>query len=209
MKLIKMVCPSCGAKLDVDGDKKEFVCEYCHTTTLLDDGVIRVEHKIVDENSKEKLELFGNVAKGIGIMSIIPFIIFGIVFLVIIGIVVFSIFKFNNKEENIPSQGDNIIEDVSEEINKQYTEFEINKFNNVFEIYVGTEYGTSVGNLLDKVVTNNKTEKNHIITVIYGDKTTTDPNEIVSIKKSLEKWGEYEVSLDYDDNGFANKVTIS
>ena len=113
---------------------------------------------------------------------------------------VFSIFKFNNKEENIPSQGDNVIEDVSEEINK---------FNNVFEMYVGTEYGMSVGNLLDKVVTNNKTEKNHIITVIYGDKTTTDPNEIVSIKKSLEKWGEYEVSLDYDDNGFANKVTIS
>ena len=34
------------------------------------------------------------------------------------------------------------------------------------------------------------------------------PDEIKGIKPKLEKFDEYEVTLDYDDNGYVNKVTI-
>ena len=50
MKIIKLKCPNCGASFKVEKEQKEFFCEYCRTTTLLDDGVIKVEHTIVDKN---------------------------------------------------------------------------------------------------------------------------------------------------------------
>ena len=33
-------------------------------------------------------------------------------------------------------------------------------------------------------------------------------SQIKNIKKSLDEWGQYEVSVDYDDNGYVNKITI-
>ena len=37
MKLVNFVCPSCGAQLRVDADKKWAECPYCDTSTLIDD----------------------------------------------------------------------------------------------------------------------------------------------------------------------------
>ena len=86
-------------------------------------------------------------------------------------------------------------------------EFDINSFNNSFEMYTGTERGLSVGRLIDEVSTNNKKEE-HKITVIYGDIKTQDPKEMVNIKSQLDDWTEYEVSFEYDDVGFIYEVTI-
>lgn len=44
MKLISLKCPSCGAKLEVNGDLDEYTCNYCGVTTLLDDEIITVKH---------------------------------------------------------------------------------------------------------------------------------------------------------------------
>lgn len=58
------------------------------------------------------------------------------------------------------------------------------------------------------MVTSNKTNTDHIITIIYKETTTTSEDEIVNIKHSLDEMTEYEISLDYDANGYINKEQL-
>lgn len=114
------------------------------------------------------------------------------------------------------------IKDIINQITKQNEEFDKEKtktqkeiFNSQFEN--GTKDRDYVKKLLDKVITNNKTKEEYIITVSYKEKETSNPNDIMSIKKELvsdskdtisDLFTEYEVSLEYDDNGYVNKITI-
>lgn len=81
-------------------------------------------------------------------------------------------------------------------------------FNNQFEIYKGSNYGTAAALLLDEVITNNKKDSNHIITVIFEDKATSTPDEIKEIKKGFGTWDTYEITFDYDEKNYIEKVTI-
>jgi len=58
MKLIELKCPSCGAKLTVSNQLKKFTCNYCGTTTMLDDEIIKIEHTF---NNLEKEEIFKRI----------------------------------------------------------------------------------------------------------------------------------------------------
>ena len=44
MKLIETKCPSCGAILNVDADKKQGYCQYCGTKYFVDDEVKRIKY---------------------------------------------------------------------------------------------------------------------------------------------------------------------
>ena len=90
------------------------------------------------------------------------------------------------------------------------SDFDIRSFNSVYEtLYSGTTNGTQIGNLLDKIITNNKTKPERTIRVIYGSTNTIDETEIRNLKKNFgDVWTNYEVILDYDDIGFVNQVTI-
>lgn len=44
MKIINMVCPNCGASLQVDADKNNLTCNYCGSNLLLDDGVQHIQY---------------------------------------------------------------------------------------------------------------------------------------------------------------------
>ena len=44
MKLVKLTCPNCNSILEVNDEMKQFTCNYCGTTTLLDDEIIKVKH---------------------------------------------------------------------------------------------------------------------------------------------------------------------
>lgn len=112
-----------------------------------------------------------------------------------------------NKEKENNGIFDNIFDKFEDTIGG-YSDFEKSSFNSTFEMYVGTERGNSVSRLIDKVITNNKTNDEHIITVVFDNIKSTDSDEIRSIKKSLDDWTEYEVILDYDENGFVNLITI-
>lgn len=81
-------------------------------------------------------------------------------------------------------------------------------FNAELTYAEGTKATIFVENILDTVVTKNKLNKDMLITVVYKNKSTTDVNEIKNIKKSLKQWSEYEVSVDYDDDGYITKITI-
>lgn len=115
-----------------------------------------------------------------------------------------------NKTDENNSFFDNFFDKVNDAVNNNdhFSEIEKKSFNSTFEMYAGTEYGNSVSWLIDKVITNNKTNSEHILTVVFGDVNSTDTEEIRNIKKSLDDWTEYEVILDYDENGFVYLITI-
>lgn len=158
---------------------------------------------------------------------LIPIIIALVVIALILGIYKISNFRTVNKaageilttSKEIDKESSSIFmsfmnfikEIVSGQIEEQKEEDkqnEIKQYNSKFDIYSGKQYGNFLDNLLENVINNNKTQKEHIITVKYNQKETNIPEEIKKIKSQLEKLDEYEVTLDYDDNGYVNKVTI-
>ena len=99
--------------------------------------------------------------------------------------------------------------EINNQINESRKKSQIDSFNSKFEMYTGTEIGNSVAWLLDDIITNNKKNQDHLITVVFKTYNTTNPEELTSLKKELEDWHKYEVSLDYDEEGYANKATIN
>ena len=120
--------------------------------------------------------------------------------------------QMQNNDVNTNINGNDIIDGIKDAYEQQQNEMEdkisVSQFNIGFTYAEGTKATIFVEQILDKVVTSNKQNKDMLITVVYKKKSTTDVNEIKSIKKSLEEWGEYEVSVDYDEDGYVNKITI-
>ena len=117
------------------------------------------------------------------------------------------------------------IADTKEEIKKQQekekaeqekeeAEQEKESFNSEFETRQGTQSDFGTGLEIDRVVENNKKNASHLIEVIFdGTSYGTDAENIRKIKNSLKTFNgfelqKYEISLDYDNNGYVNKVTI-
>ena len=178
----KLKCESCGGDIEVDGNKEFATCPFCQTKYQLNEKkeiYIRMDEDI----KKAALGAFNRsqkVGKVIGI-------VFAIIFLFTAGFIGYNFYQQTSGTSS----------------------FDIKRFNSKFEFYKGTKDSTSVSRLLDEVVTNNKTNKRKI-TVVFGDVKTDDPDQIVKIKKDLKDMlsAEYEVGIDYDDKGFAEKVTI-
>lgn len=183
-------------------------------TTKKDD--IKIENENENKNKDKDLRKI-----------LIPLIIALVVIALILGIYKISNFRTVNKaageilttSKEIDKESSSIFmsfmnlikEIVSGQIEEQKEEDkqnEIKQYNSKFDIYSGKQYGNFLDNLLENVINNNKTQKEHIITVKYNQKETNIPEEIKTIKSQLEKLDEYEVTLDYDDNGYVNKVTI-
>lgn len=106
------------------------------------------------------------------------------------------------------SNENNDLDTASDDNSNYNDDITVRQFNGKFELYAGTKYGSAVSMLLDNVITNNKTNSNHILRVIYGDTNTIDESEIRNLKKKLDIWTQYEVIIDYDEVGFVNQVTI-
>ena len=86
--------------------------------------------------------------------------------------------------------------------------FDLRSYNSKFEFYSGTESGMAVNSLIDYIVTNNKTNKDKLIKVIFKDINTNDVVQIANIKQSISRMKSYEVSIDYNEDGYVNMITI-
>ncbi len=167
---------------------------------------------VSDKDNQEKMKNVGRkglkIAKGIGI----GYLVFaGIVIVMVIAvfILVFSqFFKINKQGDEIRDKATNIINQGINNIDDGYNKMNVDDFNFDIETYSGTQYGSTVLRLLDNVITKIKKNTNHPITVIYGT-TTSKADEITTLKKQFDRSIQYEVSLDYDSNGYINKVTIT
>jgi len=114
----------------------------------------------------------------------------------------------NKMGENYEEKKKKSDEEYNKAVNSMEEEYNKNLLNNRFKYMQGTKSKFMLSSYLDKIVTNNKTNSNHKISVVYNEKNTTIEDEIVEIKHSLKENTEYEVSLDYDVNGYIYKATI-
>ena len=116
---------------------------------------------------------------------------------------------YNERKKNDKSNGiSNIVNEQIEKGNEMFNKFEVESFNSTYELDVGENYGLSVKRTLDKVITNNKKNTNNVLTVVFEEVSTTDPEEIKKLKKNFDDWTKYEVSVDYNEEGYINKITI-
>ena len=176
--------------MEVDEDNEFATCPYCGTKHKLnEDKNINIR---IDKDTRDFLKQSMDNAKKNSKIIKIPIII---TFFIVFGFIIFTFFRIFTSID-------------LEKDSSSWSEFDIKNFNIDYEIYSGTKTKNSINILLDNVVTNNKKEKDHLITVIYNEYNTTNPDEIVTIKQSLKDWTDYEIKLDYDDIGLVNKVTI-
>ena len=144
------------------------------------------------------------------------FILILILIFVLSGIGLITLNKIFNKVTNpeMPKsiaqmfQG-NTISDIfniiSAEINKQ----EKDNFNSKFKtFYYGDIGGSSVNNFLDEIIKSNEENSDKIITLKYKDIETANSQEIRGIKNSININKNYEISYEYDENGYIKKAII-
>ena len=126
-----------------------------------------------------------------------------LVILIIIALViaVFLVYKFIDTYK-IEAQKNNALNIMENEKKEK------DKFNNRFETYSGTQWGSFVKKEIDNIIDTNKKDSKRKITLIYYDLSTQDENEMVNIKSNFEDFGDYEIIIDYDADGYVNQVTI-
>ena len=198
MKLNELKCKNCGAKISVPEKTETVTCKYCHTTFSVEDaytegykytkGVLDAH----DEKQKEQLErvkdfMENNPVAKKSMLAGKIISIFSIIIIVAVFIGIFFGISGAIKSDN---------------------DWEVTRFNNGFSNYNGTKSGFWIKKYLDNIVDSNKTNKSHIITVVYNDIKTSDSTEIINMKKSIDESKEYEVIVDYDENGYFYLMTI-
>ena len=201
MKLVELKCNNCGAQLKVEEGTSQVKCEFCGSTFSVDDaynegykytkGVLKARSEQMEEDFNKAQDLMDSF---IGKPSRVFSIAFVAIFILIFGFIGYRIYTtFTDNEKEVETTHDS---------------FEVNSFNTPYETDAGKRSGFFIVGTLDDIVTNNKTNKSHIITVVYNDITTTEEKEIKEIRNKLSDRKDYDVSLDYDSNGYVNKYTI-
>lgn len=191
MKRIK--CESCGGKLNIDETKnKDYVtCSYCGTQYKLDKDLNEIIYNDIKGVIKTRVEFTRKIIKG--------------TFIFILATTIISMIGAFFITSNFSDTRKSIIEDKYEMKEKELQE-EINKFNREFEYYGGTKSKFMTTELLDDVSTNNR-KNDRKISIKYETKTVNTTDEINKIKHSL-KDEEYEIIIDYNKEGYVNKITV-
>lgn len=103
MKLVEKKCPNCGAGLSFTENDSSVKCEYCNKTyyiekdekksARLDDSHLGDAYKFLNEVGKP-------IATGFAFTQIMAVLVF-CVFLLIIGVIIFSIVRFNVQSDDV------------------------------------------------------------------------------------------------------------
>lgn len=196
MKIKELKCKNCGAKLEIDDNVKKVTCKYCNTEFSVEDAYndgYNFEKGRMKAQT-EQLEEINNIIKNNPIFkNFFPsenvFMLLVIVFLIIFA----SVFIFINTSLTSMNNIDS---------------FEVKRFNNNFEIYVGTNSGLQVSSLIDEIQTNNRKNKDSLIEFEYKNNKTTNPDEIKELKKQIDEWNNYEITFEYNEDGLINYVLM-
>lgn len=196
MRLKELKCKNCGADVKVEENATQAKCEFCHTTFTVEDayhegykfekGRMKAHNEQIEKNLEHVKSIMGPIGKVFAAQYIITAIVGVIIFaIVVITIICLATGQLNSVDD-----------------------FDIKRFNNNYEMYTGTEYGSTVRRLIDEVSTNNKKDKKHQITIKYKEISTQSPEKMKEIKKQIDDWTKYEVTFEYDKNGFIYLATI-
>lgn len=99
--------------------------------------------------------------------------------------------------------------EYEEKQKEQQKKIAADRFNSSLELRKGSQVSFSLKYLIDDIVTSNKKNPDKLITVVFENTTTTNSEEIQNLKNKLEEWHYYEVSLDYDSDGYVNRIRIN
>lgn len=193
----KLKCSSCGATLEVEDNKEYAVCNHCGSRYKLNED-LNLNIKL-DDNTKEVLNTSLGIFKHTTRFMFIPIIMFVIIFVLIF----YFGFINTNKNRKIVENNHSKIE---EQINKEQESVKKETFNFQFVHDNGTKSAFFLASTLDEIIQSNKIYDRKVSLVFNGNETT-DESEIIDIKHSLE--GDYEVSLNYDDDGYINKIVVN
>ena len=216
MKELK--CSSCGGQLKVEDNKEYAACQYCGARYKLNED-LNVNIKI-DDNVKDVLDNSLGTATRFSKIIFIPIIAF--IAFIAISVVLGTIESNKNKKNILEKQKEmqeqsqkqqeriiNIIERSREQAEEEYRTMdeESNKdfFNMIFEHANGTLDAIFVESILDEIVRSNNKYDRKIALVFEGIETINE-EEIIDIKHLLS--GTYELLVDYDNEGYVNKVIV-
>ena len=174
----KLKCSSCGAVLEVEDDKEYAKCPYCGSKYKLNQDM-NINIKL-DDNMKEVMDEHLGMVKRSSKFIFLPIIVFILVTATFITVGV----RMNRRSSS---------------------DYEKSSFNSQFENDGGTKSSFFLESILDDIIQSNKTKKRKISLVFEG-RETTDEKEIINIKHSLS--GDYEVSINYGDDGYINKIIV-
>lgn len=214
MKFKELKCKNCGANLEVEENAKMVTCQFCHTTFSVEDT-----YSESYDSTKAKLQAIDDhfKIKKISKISLIIGIALFIVAVVVIAKVFLTVFKedkvgdssFKRSVTEKKNDFDHSMDKAKDVIDQVVDHATVDSFNSTYNLYTGTQKGFFLRNCIDKVVTNNKTNSNHQITVKYNGIETKDSNQLVEMKQSMDDMSEFEVSLDYDQNGYIYMISIN
>lgn len=192
----KLKCSSCGGEITVDDDKEYGTCPYCGTKYKLNKDV-NVNIRL-DDNMKEVLNSGLETTKHFSKFMVIPVIAFFVIFVIILVSMFKAAGSFEQRANDSHSEFDQKVEEQKNEATK-------NLFNFQFINDNGTKSAFFLESTFDEIVQSNKTHERKV-SLIFDGKEYTDESEIINIKHSLS--GNYEVSLNYDDEGYINKIVV-
>lgn len=185
----KLKCSSCGGNLKVEDNKEYAVCEYCGSRYKLNED-LNINLKM-DDSVRNIFGGFGQMdefSKGVSKFIII----FAIGMISIIAMTMFYQFGHSFSTDSTSNT-------------EVKTKADVDHFNITFFGDNGTKNYILMGYILDHIIQSNKTNDRKVILDFEGNETT-DESEIIDIKHSLS--GTYEVSLNYDDEGYIYKIDV-
>lgn len=209
MKLTAAKCPNCKNNLKIPEGEKKVTCEYCRQTIYVEDDGINIKIGL-DESLKDSFEvvkktgttIFAGIAISYAVTAVIAAIIFIGIF-IFFGVMIYKNIKASD-ESSLFNNG----ETINEKIDSFKQQYNTDDFNWTYEHRNGEQYGSSVKMTMDSIITNNKKNSSHIITIKYKEKDYSESNDITSLKKQFEDFTKYEVQFDYDDDGYINVMNI-
>ncbi|MBR3673400.1 MAG: hypothetical protein IKN65_03785 [Clostridia bacterium] len=218
MKLVELECKNCGAALKVEEGSDIINCPYCNASYKIDDEVKHVKYDDMENSGyefekgrikaqKEHLENNNVMDKSKTFMVFIPFVVVFIISLIaFVGIRSAGRKEFEKASDSITSVNTEESKKEDEEQKKRELETKARVFNMGYSN--GRQATVHIERMLNSIITNNRSNKERIVTVKFKDIETQDSEQILEIEKQLEEFGYYDVLLDYDKDGFMNVMTI-
>ena len=216
MKLVELECQNCGAALKVEEGTNNITCPYCNATYKLDDGTQHIKYDDMENSGYEfekgrikaqkehassnvNANVTSNINTKFSKAALIPVIIVAIVMIVSIVTSGLTFKDWKNKFDNNSNS-------ASTEKAKKELESKVYDFN--WRYSSGKKAGAFVKNDLNDVINSNRTNKERFITVKFNGIETQDSDEILKIIDQIDSFEDYNVLLDYDDDGFITVINI-
>lgn len=217
MKLVELECQNCGAALKIEEGADTITCPYCNATYKIDDEVKHVKYDDMENSGYEfekgrikaqREHIANNNVLG---QTKFPVFIIPIFFIMIIGMSIIMITRMHSARKEFSNSVDNSVTQKAKEeaeANEKQQKLESERYSFNFKYSNGRKATIFVESMLNDVIDSNRTNKDRFITVNFKDISTQETEQILEIEKQLEDYGEYDVVLDYDEDGFVNAITI-